>query len=49
MDQFMTSSDHAQGHVTRNRNNSKAVLNKFKHAFWLVMKNEKMRRENVLL
>ena len=30
-------------------NNSKAVSKKFKHAFWLTMKNKEMRKENVLL
>ena len=28
---------------------SKAVSKKFKHAFWLMMKNKEMRKENVLL
>ena len=31
------------------QNNSKAVSKKFKHAFWLMMKNKEMRRENVPL
>ena len=30
-------------------NNSKPVSKKFKHAFWLMMKNKEMRKENVLL
>ena len=30
-------------------NNSKAVSKKFKHAFWLMMKNKEMRKENVPL
>ena len=30
-------------------NNSKAVSKKFKHAFWPMMKNKEMRKENVLL
>ena len=30
-------------------NNSKAVSKKFKLAFWLMMKNKEMRKENVLL
>ena len=30
-------------------NNSKAVSKEFKHAFWLMMKNKEMRKENVPL
>ena len=30
-------------------NNSKAVSKKFKHVFWLMMKNKEMRKEIVLL
>ena len=30
-------------------NNSKAVSKIFKHAFWHMMKNKEMRKENVLL
>ena len=56
MVQFMTSSDHAQCHVTGNRKMHfnrnalyrtipSAVLKKFKHGFWVTKKNKKNEDE----